>query len=262
MLKFMTDTRLNYSQMGKDDRPPVVCLHGFAGDLSSWTRLQVGLSSSRRSLAFDLPGHGGSLDYPKTCNAVVAAKAVLADLEALGVSEYHLVGHSMGGAAAAIMALKEPDRVRSLTLLAPGGFGSEINQSLLRYFAKATDPEQIHMLLCQFFGSSFNVPFAMATLAAEQRQKPGVSEALQATAEAILSGKEQKVLPLEEIGALPVPVKVIWGREDRVLPLEQVRHVPALVAQHLFDKVGHMPHLEVGRQVLALVRQNARAGDG
>lgn len=256
----MQETKLNHSIMGPEKGPVVVFLHGFAGDLNGWANLQVGLSSSIRSIAFDLPGHGQSLDYPETCNAIVAAKAVVSDLLALGLTRVHLVGHSMGGAVASLIALRHPDLVASLTLIAPGGFGAEINQSLLRNYARASDVETIHMLLDQFFGWEFEVPSALAEHEAHHRARAGALTALQATAEAIIDGKVQKTLPLKEIGDLPMPIKVIWGTQDRVLPTRHSHKLPPMIAVHVFDRVGHMPHLEVGRQVLALIRQNVRAG--
>ena len=255
----MAETSLNHLVMGPDEGDVIVFVHGFGGDLTGWANLQVGLSTSMRTIAFDLPGHGGSLDYPKTCNAVVGAKAVLADLDAMGIDRFHLVGHSMGGAVASLIALRETDRVASMTLVAPGGYGFEINQSLLRNYAKATDVATIHMLLEQFFGWEADVPIALAEHAASLRARPGATEALQATAEAILDGKVQKTLPVAEIGALPMPIKVIWGTQDRVLPTRHSHKLPPMIAVHVFDRVGHMPHLEVGREVLALIRQNIRA---
>ncbi|WP_210200363.1 alpha/beta fold hydrolase [Cohaesibacter celericrescens] len=255
----MSEPQLNHVSIGPESGPAVVFLHGFAGDLTGWANLQVGLSASIRSIAFDLPGHGGSLDYPKTCNAVVAAKAVMADLNALDIEAVHLVGHSMGGAVASLIAMKQPDRVASLTLLAPGGFGPEINQSLLRNYARAEDADSIHVLLDQFFGWEFDVPKSLAEQIAVHRAKPGALAALQATAEAIIDGKVQKILPLAELGSLPIPIKVIWGTQDRVLPTRHSYSLPPRMAVHVFDRVGHMPHIEKGRDILALIRQNIKA---
>lgn len=252
-------TRLNFVDMGEGDGDPVVFLHGFGGDVSGWLNFQVGLSGSWRSLAFDLPGHGGSLDYPKTCNAVVAAKAVLDDLAAMGIGKVHLVGHSMGGAAASVIALRRPELVASLSLLAPGGFGSEINQALLRRYASQQDEEGLQMVLEQFFGTEFRLPRAMAGYAAKQRQDPRVCENLKRTAEAILDGKRQKILPLDELGALPVPIKILWGRQDRVIPVGQCVGLPPMMAVHIFEKAGHMVHLEASREVLSLIRQCIRS---
>ncbi|WP_316860337.1 alpha/beta fold hydrolase [uncultured Cohaesibacter sp.] len=253
--------RLNFVAMGPEEaEETVLFLHGFAGDLIGWTNLQVGLAGSMRSIAFDLPGHGGSLQYPETCNAVVAAKAVIKEIEALGMDKVHLVGHSMGGAAAAILALKRPDLVKSLCLLSPGGFGVEINQALLRRYAVAEDVNAISILLEQFFGPAFRMPRALADHVASYRRQPDALAALGKTVDAILDGTGQKRLPLEEIAALPFPLKILWGRKDRVIPVSQVYELPEMFGVHLFGDAGHMVHLERPRATLALIRQNVRAG--
>ncbi len=259
----MTKTKLNFVTVGEShgegDRVPVVFLHGFGGDVTGWLNLQVGLSAGYRSMAFDLPGHGGSLEYPKTCNAAVAAMAVLEDLDALGIEKVHLVGHSMGGATASIMALRRPEKVASLCLFGPGGFGSEVNQPLLRDYASAMEEESLYRVFQQFFGPEYRLPRAMARHAAQQRQNPLVRESLMKTAEAIFHGDQQKILPLTELGALSIPVRVIWGQQDQIVPVRQVMGLPAMMAVHVFPKAGHMVHLEASRDALSLIRQTIRS---
>ena len=247
--------RLNAFSLGHENMPKVVFLHGFAGDLTGWGNLQVGLSTRFHTIAFDLPGHGGSLGYPKRCDAVVAAKAVIAELDEMGIAKAHLVGHSMGGAAAALIGLRRPDLVASLSLLAPGGFGPQINQALLRNYARAREVDTILMLLEQFFGSAFEVPRALAEQSAAYREKDGAIDALMATAEAILDGKVQKVLPLDALGELGVPIRVLWGEQDHILPVAHCQGLPGMMGVHRFEDVGHMVHFEAPREVLALVRQ-------
>jgi pyruvate dehydrogenase E2 component (dihydrolipoamide acetyltransferase) len=237
-------------------------LHGFAGERETWLALQVALEYRRRTIAFDLPGHGAARDWPQVGHAGVAAKAVVASLDALGVERFHLIGHSMGGAVATIIAHRfaETERVRSLTLLAPGGFGPEINHRLLRRFASATEAHEIQSLLEQFFGFERPVPRAMADRMALARRDPGVIERLMVVCEAILDGERQKAFDLAAMAQLPHPIRLVWGRQDRVLPVHQAAGVPGVVAVHLFDGVGHMPHLEIPREIARLAVEATAAG--
>lgn len=246
---------------GPEGRPPIVFLHGFAGDHETWIGQMIGLETRRRVIAFDLPGHGAALDWPRIGHAGISAEAVIASLGALGIDRFHLVGHSMGGATATIVALKlaESRRLASLTLVAPGGFGPEINHRLLRRFAAATDEHEIHSLLEQFFGFEKPVPLAAARRIAEARRDPRVPTTLATIAEAILDGERQKSFDLARLADLPHGVRLIWGDQDRVLPLGQTRGVPGIVAVHVFPGVGHMPHLEVARDVTRLVAESAAA---
>ncbi|WP_299818956.1 alpha/beta fold hydrolase [uncultured Roseibium sp.] len=242
---------------GDDTGAPVVLLHGFGGDRQTWLNIQTGLAPQKRSIAFDLPGHGEALDWPRIGNAGLAAKAVSHSLEALGLTQVHLVGHSMGGAIAALIALRSPEIVASLTLLAPGGFGPEINHRLLRRYAAATDAAEMETLLEQFFGWEFKLPKFLAKTAAESRARPGAAATLQAIADEIIDGNVQKTLPRDELAALPLPIRVVWGTQDRVLPTRQAHKLPGMVATHIFERVGHMVHLEIPREVTRLILLNS-----
>ncbi|PTW59137.1 pyruvate dehydrogenase E2 component (dihydrolipoamide acetyltransferase) [Breoghania corrubedonensis] len=244
----------------RDTGAPVVLLHGFGGDAVSWANIQTALSRHVRSLAFDLPGHGAAVDWPEIGHAGMTAKAVSTTLDGLSLDKVHLVGHSMGGAIATLIALRAPERIASLTLLAPGGFGEEINHRLLRRYASARDEEQIQMLLEQFFGWESLVPRKLAAHIAQVRSRPGAIEALETIVEAIIDGERQKTLPRDKLGELPCPVKVIWGTQDRVLPTRQAHRLPGSVAAHVFERVGHMLQVEIPREVARLVLENVRAG--
>lgn len=243
----------------RDDGAPIVLLHGFGGDRLSWQNIQVALSTKKRSIAFDLPGHGEALDWPRIGNAGVAAKAVTQSLESLDLPKVHMVGHSMGGAVAALVALRNPDLVASMTLLAPGGFGPEINHRLLRRYATATDASEMEVLLEQFFGWEFKLPKFLASTAAESRARPGAVATLEAIADEIIDGRVQRTLPRDDLAALQMPIKVLWGTQDRVLPTRQAHKLPGIVATHIFERVGHMVHLEIPKDVTRLILQNAGA---
>lgn len=251
-------TILPHWTRGPEGGVPVVFLHGFAGDHETWIGQTIGLETRRRTIAFDLPGHGAALHWPRIGHAGVSAAAVIASLDGLGIDRFHLVGHSMGGATATIVASKlaETERLASLTLVAPGGFGPEINHRLLRRFAAATDEHEIHALLEQFFGFEKPVPLAAARRIAEARTDPDVPRTLSIIAEAILDGERQKSFDLARLADLRHPIRLIWGDQDRVLPLRQAHAVPGIVGVHVFAGVGHMPHLEVARDVTRIIAEN------
>jgi pimeloyl-ACP methyl ester carboxylesterase len=101
--------------------PPVVLVHGFASSTFDWEEAVLPtLARSHRVVAFDLLGMGFServegLPY----GFDVWSRQVLDVLDALGIPRATLVGHSMGGAVASIVAGEHPDRVERLVLVAP-----------------------------------------------------------------------------------------------------------------------------------------------
>lgn len=231
---------------------PFVFLHGFGGDHEAWTHLTRGLSEKAPSLAYDLPGHGRSGTHPAR-SPEQAAEAIAADLYQRGHQRINLVGHSMGGAVAFLLALQNPLLIRSLFLIAPGGFGPEINQRLLRRFAEARKEDDITIALEQMVGWSFRLPRMLAPSIATQREDPAARDRLLEIVDTLLDGDGQKRLPVGEISKMPFPVRVIWGTQDRVLPTRQSHRLPGLAATHVFERVGHMPHMEIPQEVLKIL---------
>jgi pyruvate dehydrogenase E2 component (dihydrolipoamide acetyltransferase) len=129
-------TRLRLLELGSGDGVPVVLLHGFGADLDSWMFVQPMLAQERRTIALDLPGHGGSAKEVGAGDPDSLVAAVAAGLAALGLARAHLVGHSLGGALAARLALDRPEQAASLSLIAAAGLGPEINAAFIDGFVK------------------------------------------------------------------------------------------------------------------------------
>ncbi len=239
----------------------VVLLHGFGSCHDIWREVTSALAPGIRTLAYDLPGHGLSLDFPGSGPARTAARAVLADLTARGVTRAHLVGHSMGGAVAALMALAEPERVGSLTLLAPGGFGPEINGPLLRRYAAATDRRAIRACLAAMSGPQSAPPERIVGVLTEMRRRPGQLRKLVEIAAVMTRDERQGVIPTEQLSTLTMPVMVVWGTDDPVLPFVQADSLPAHFHVHHVLDAGHMLIEEApGVVAQALHRNMARRG--
>ena len=98
---------------------PLVLVHGFTGSATDWDDVAPSLSQTRRVIRYDHRGHAESQnlgdDAAYTFDALVADLAALVD--ALGVDQFDLLGHSMGGIVAMRYALRHPERVRSLVLM-------------------------------------------------------------------------------------------------------------------------------------------------
>jgi pimeloyl-ACP methyl ester carboxylesterase len=101
---------------------PVLFVHSYAGSAAHWRAQLAHLRPHRRAVAVDLRGHGhsdppGELEY----SMPALAQDIAAVAEALNLSRFVLVGHSMGGAAAAAYVGEKPGRVAGLVLAgAPG----------------------------------------------------------------------------------------------------------------------------------------------
>ena len=129
--------RLRYLTLGEGDSVPLLLLHGFGADLNTWMFTQPALAEGRQAVALDLPGHGGSTKQLDRADAESLAAIVGHTLNALGIERLHLVGHSMGGGIAISFALREPERVATLTLISSASLGPEINAAFIDGFVRA-----------------------------------------------------------------------------------------------------------------------------
>lgn len=240
---------------GPDADVPVVLLHGFGATHAVWDSIQQSLAEQTMTLAYDLPGHGGSFSYEGAGPAKVATTAILADLEARDIASAHIVGHSMGGAIAALMAIFQPQRVASLTLLSPGGFGPEINQRLLKRYAAARTQAELVPSLEAMFGWFSPVPQVLVDQLMATRETPGYGTKLSEMAEGLARDGKQGMLPAEKLAALTMPVSVIWGGLDNVLPVRHTQHLPAHYALKLYPDLGHMLPDEAPDEMLKIIRQ-------
>jgi pyruvate dehydrogenase E2 component (dihydrolipoamide acetyltransferase) len=239
----------------------IVLLHGFGGGHHVWDEVGPRLAPFARTLAYDLPGHGLSLDFPAAGPAKVAARAVLADLTERGLGRFHLVGHSMGGAVATLMALADPQAIASLTLLAPGGYGPEINGPLLRSYAAASTRSNIRACLEAMSGKP--APSLDRTVDAlwEMRGRPGQLAKLVEVAAAMTRDDRQGVIPHDRLGTLNMPVMVVWGADDTVLPVSQADGLPAHFHLHHVLGAGHMLPEEAPDLIADIIRRNINRRD-
>ncbi|MBO0611971.1 MAG: hypothetical protein RL122_402 [Pseudomonadota bacterium] len=109
---------LNYRLFGdlSSSAAPLVVLHGLLGSLDNWHTFARGQAGKRTVLAIDLRNHGDSphvagMSYRQMVDDVVAV------LDTLAIPECYLMGHSMGGKVAMMLALQHPSRVRRLLVV-------------------------------------------------------------------------------------------------------------------------------------------------
>ena len=246
------------------DKQVVVFLHGFGGCAAQWDAMQKSIAPHCHTIAFDLPGHAGSLGHPDFGPPKVAAKAVIAELTNRGFSEWHLVGHSMGGAVSSLIALFAPDHVKSLTLLAPGGFGPEIDDVSLAEWSKAKTAADFQALLPRFFADGYSIPAEMIDMHVAQRQQDEAIEALQSIADQVFENGRQGRLPLDAVIGGAYPVTLIWGTQDTIIPVSQARSLQDNADRGeleliIVEGMGHMPAEEAPELVEKVILGNLKA---
>ncbi len=96
---------------------PMVLLHGAFGAVPMWGAILDGLAAERQVIAVELQGHGRTADSDRPFSYEQFADDIAAVLDHLGIAQADVAGHSMGANTALQVAIRHPDRVRSLVLL-------------------------------------------------------------------------------------------------------------------------------------------------
>lgn len=234
--------------------PWVVLLHGFGGIADVWQSIIDRLAPQARVIAYDLPGHGRSALPADGSPVKAAVQAIRADLNRRGIDRFHLCGHSMGGAISTLVALAAPERITTLTLLAPGGMGAEINAAQLHAYARAATPSELRDALAPMSGPAARMDEAAIAALAQSRTSQRQLDTLSAIAEAITRGGRQGVIPAEQLAGLAMPVTVLWGTRDTTLPHGQTANLPANFTVVSLDGVGHMLIEEASEAVVEVLQ--------
>jgi 4,5:9,10-diseco-3-hydroxy-5,9,17-trioxoandrosta-1(10),2-diene-4-oate hydrolase len=258
--------RLHYHDAGPADphaggNLPVVLLHGGGPGATAWSNFgrNVGvLSRSFRTLAVDQPGFGRSdkwAEHPQYFTHSAGGLAGL--LDALGLEKVHLVGNSLGGGTAVRLALRHPERVGRMVLMAPGGLGlnvfapdpTEGVKALSRFYQP---PGPSREKLRDFLTSLVHDKRLVTDELVEQRF------AAASTPEALAAGAAMGAsfmrpddfedgLLWREAHRLRHHTLLVWGREDRVNPLDGALVGLKLLRNaqlHVFGGCGHWAQVE------------------
>jgi pyruvate dehydrogenase E2 component (dihydrolipoamide acetyltransferase) len=252
--------KIRYAGAGQDG-DVVLLVHGYGGDRNSWLFIQEPMAARHRVYALDLPGHGTSSKDVGDGSVDVLADAVTGVLDAIGAERAHLVGHSLGAAVAVTVTARDPRRIGSLTLIAPAGFGPEINAAYLRGFADAQTRRELKPVIGQLFADEDLVTRQVIDDLLAYKRLDGVEAALRALLdELLLDGDAQRVDAAADVAVIgdAVPITVIWGRADRVIPAAHAESV-AGATRRLVEGAGHMPHMERPAEVRAAIEEAIRS---
>ena len=262
--------RIRVVETGAGTRPPVLLVHGVGGWAENWAEVMPLLAADgRRVVAFDLPGFGlseraAAPDYfgrPSFYADVVDAVRARLDL-----GRPHLIGHSLGGGIAFVSAISHPDRYRSLTLVAPGGLGSDIALFLRLmsvpgawlFVGRGDARSKARHLVRSCFVDGARVPPHLITEA--ERYAGTYRESFRVMrAVATLRGLRPTVRRrwIARAGDYGGPALVVWGRGDIVVPADHAAAVGDVLPQArlaLIDAAGHLVMSERPEEFAAVVR--------
>ena len=258
----LSGLRVRYVRRGHG--PALVLLHGLASSIYTWADVIPALAEDHDVVAVDLPGFGGS-DIPADLSSSVYPATVLALMDRLGVSRATLVGNSLGGAVAVVLAARHPERVRRLVLIDAAGFNLDPSRRplILRLLgfgpvAVAVDALPVRRrvvtaALRQVFHDRSRVTPEKIEEYLAPLARPGVTEAIRS----LLTQPASFGLPAL-VREVRVPTLIIWGRNDRWIPVADAdRFASAIPAARtvVLEECGHVPQEERPAEVVHLLEE-------
>ena len=248
--------------------PPLVLIHGLGSAATAFKPIIPALSESFRVITVDLPGHGqtpyksGLAMEPRSLG-----KEVFDTIEnKYGVKNFHVVGNSLGGWIALEMAAAQPNRVLSLTGLAPAGLWLKPASGRLPSEAQS------------YYLAKTLRPFVKIGLRAQSLRKIGFSTVSPKWQElsyeicydaSIAMGNCKGYFPawdgmltrrFEAHVPAKVPITILFGDSDNTLPAD-VSQERSLAPAHsnwlVIDNCGHAPMWDQPDEVIKIIERTA-----
>lgn len=219
-------------------------IHGFASDRMSWLANVPALLPAARVHVLDLPGHGESLVDVGDGSLSSLADHVDSALAQNNITRVHLIGHSLGGGLAMLLAAKNPEMVASLALIAPAGLGIGVDPVFLAAYPEANGVEETTVLLRSLVVRPQIIGKQLAQRVLDQLSRAGAREALRRIAHQIRFTEEHLLSEAAPVIARNIPRMVLWGAEDNI----NRKSLPKLKAFggefHLIEEAAHLPQVE------------------
>jgi pimeloyl-ACP methyl ester carboxylesterase len=266
---------IHYLTTGDPDGDPVVLLHGVSTTAATWLPMVPALTDDHWVVIPDRPGRGLSAPAKYTDKHLRSfMTAYLGDLfDDLGLDRPHVVGNSLGGQQAFLLAL-DHDRVDRLALVgAPGGVSTEFSllwklmtvrgvNRVLYWLNSLGDPAEnardstAELLVAD--DSAVPEPFYDVLAAASQMPDRQRSLRSLQTAQGSLGRMHDLFDLTDELAAIDRPTCFVWGTEDSFWPPDVGRPVAESMPDAEFHELaghGHMPWLDPGEETERLVSE-------
>lgn len=228
-----------YSDAG--DGPAVVLLHATLHDRHDFDAIVPSLRRDHRVIAVDWPGHGDSPAPAQPPTAALFADALADLVAALDLPPAAFVGNSVGGFAAARLAITEPQRVSRLVLVNTGGFVT--NPAVRLYCRTLGTPAVMKRVLPRFARSymkatSANDHAVQERLLARAHTREGV--VLTAALWRSFASPDYDLRP--HAGRITAPCLVVWGSNDTAAPMLVGRATAAAISGSRLETLptGHV----------------------
>jgi pimeloyl-ACP methyl ester carboxylesterase len=256
----VNDITINYDDLG-EGKLPIIFIHGFPFDKSSWQPQLNHLSHYDRVITYDIRGFGKSTHNHEKISFQLFADDLIHFMDALQVSQAIVCGLSMGGYILLNALNRYPERFAAIIL-------SDTQCIADTPEAKGKRHKNIQLIesggLATYTENMINNLFHPESFTTKKDAIDSIRNVMLNTSPKIMTetlhammNREAMCYTLENIH---IPTLIISGKEDKAIPSQQSAFMHQQIPRsifHLIEKAGHLPNLEKPEEFNLLVKDFA-----
>lgn len=239
------DLKLNHTDLCYQDMGagyPIVLVHGMGSDHTIWGGFIPLLNKNYRVISMDLRGHGESSKPPGPYSMELFSEDINQLLHSLNIDQAHFIGHSMGGAVLLSLALKNPEKIHSLTLISTFAYVDYQLQLTLTRILKILHDEGFNA----FFETCLNLANSPEFIDENRDFFNSIRDmkahkismhALKDTIDACL-----KVNFIDSLNLIKIPTLVIAGEKDVFIPIHHSRKIKNMITNSKLQIIDNAVH--------------------
>ncbi len=241
------DVTICYDDFGKGIIP-VIFIHGFPFDKSSWQTQMDFLKKNHRVIAYDIRGFGKSTAGKEKQSIDLFADDLVKFMDALEIDKVIVCGLSMGGYILLNAVNRYPEKFKAIILCDTQCIADtpevkeKRNQTISHIMASG---------LKDFTDGFVKNIFCSETLETKKETVEKIKNLILSTSPVTITGTLSALAQRWEtcslLNEISVPALIICGKEDKVTPLAQSEFLLQNITHatlHIIDKAGHMSNLE------------------
>ncbi len=250
--------KIAYREAGMENEKDLVLIHGFLGSSYDFSQIIPELSKEYHVIAPDLIPFGLS---SKNTDILLSKKNIseylFKSLEKIGVDNYFLLGHSMGGEVAMNLLLNHRENVKKLILVDSAGY-NENNQTTPKNKYLASLYLKIGFQNYPLQNLLFDLAFYDTSVVSKEDLRGSYYLVYNLPSEALYKfnmdddGGDIK----DKIKNIKVPTLIIWGENDEIIPVEYAYQFNEDIEKSelvILSECGHIPYVEKRKETLEVI---------
>jgi len=260
------DLEISYIKEG-DGEKTLLFVHGLSSNLEAWSKNIKQLKKTYTCVAIDLPGFGKSTIKDVKSTPTFFAEVIMDLIIKLNLKNITLIGHSMGGQASAKFAIKYPNKIQKLILIAPAGL-EEFTDKEAGFMKMVFTPEIVQntsdaQIERNYELNFYKSPQEIKTMVEDRKKIKNASnfkEHCQAIAQSVYGMLDEPII--EDLKLINTPTLLVFGENDALIPnkifhptlkLEDVIKVATTSIKNLkletISESGHFVQFEKSQEV-------------